>query len=166
MKIVIASGYYDPINGPGHIAYLKMSKEIATKDGLLVVIVNNDNQAILKKGKYFMKCSDRMTILRELRSVDVVVESIDTDRTVRKTIEMVYQNYKKIYGESLDMWLSNGGDVNNDENMPEKEVCDRLGIKLTEKLGEKISSSSWLTGLKARKDVEGSSIVNLSHIGI
>ena len=119
-----------------------------------------------KKGKYFMKCSDRMTILRELRSVDVVVESIDTDRTVRKTIEMVYQNYKKIYGESLDMWLSNGGDVNNDENMPEKEVCDRLGIKLTEKLGEKISSSSWLTGLKARKDVEGSSIANLSHIGI
>ena len=153
MKIVIASGYYDPLNGKGHVDYLQMSKKIATDDGFLVVIVNNDDQAILKKGKFFMKCSERMIILRELKSVDEVVESIDNDRTVRKTIEMIYNKYKNIYGDCLDMWLSNGGDVNNDDSMPEKTICDKLGIKLTEKLGDKISSSSWLTGLKAHSSL-------------
>ena len=150
MKIVIISGYFDPINGPGHIDYLKLSKEVATKDGLLVVIVNNDEQAILKKGKFFMKSVDRVTILKELRDVDDVVESIDSDRTVRKTIKMVYNKYKNRYGDKLEMLLANGGDVNNDESMPEKSVCDELGIKLTEKLGDKVSSSSWLTGLKSK----------------
>ena len=150
MKIVLTSGYFDPINGAGHIAYLKMSKEIATKDGLLVVIVNNDEQAILKKGKYFMKCSDRIAIIKEFRDVDDVVESIDSDRTVRRTIEMVFDKYKSIYGDDFDIWLAIGGDVSNDENMPEKCICDKLGIKFTEKLGDKISSSSWLTGLKSK----------------
>ena len=45
-KIVIASGYFDPIH-VGHLEYLKMASELGDK---LVVIVNNDKQAILKKG--------------------------------------------------------------------------------------------------------------------
>ena len=44
-KIVCVSGYFDPIH-VGHIEYFKKSKEIGDK---LMVIVNNDNQAVLKK---------------------------------------------------------------------------------------------------------------------
>ena len=46
-KIVCVSGYFDPIH-VGHIEYFKLSREIGTK---LMVIVNNDHQATLKKGK-------------------------------------------------------------------------------------------------------------------
>jgi glycerol-3-phosphate cytidylyltransferase-like family protein len=44
MKIVIISGYFDPINGSGHVEYIKLSKQFAGKDGKLVLIVNNDDQ--------------------------------------------------------------------------------------------------------------------------
>ena len=151
MKIVIASGYFDPLNGSGHIEYLKLSKNIAGVDGKLIIIVNNDEQAILKKGKYFMKCDERINIIRELRDVDDVIKSIDLDRTVCKTIELVHEKYTNMFkntNEKLDIWFSNGGDQFND-SIPEKPICEKLGIKLVDNLGEKISSSSWLTGLKS-----------------
>ena len=47
-------------NGPihiGHIEYFKLSKNIGDK---LMVIVNNDKQAELKKGKAFMPCDERI----------------------------------------------------------------------------------------------------------
>ena len=84
-KIVCVSGYFDPIH-VGHIEYFKKSKTIGTK---LMVIVNNDQQAVLKKGKAFMPCKERMDIIRELKCVDYVVESIDNDRTVCATLLQV-----------------------------------------------------------------------------
>jgi len=45
MKIVAVSGYFDPIH-VGHLEYLKMSKKLGDK---LVVIVNNNDQCVLKK---------------------------------------------------------------------------------------------------------------------
>jgi hypothetical protein len=39
--------------------------------------------------------------------------------------------------------FANGGDQNND-TIPEREVCDKMGIKLVDGLGNKIQSSSWL----------------------
>ena len=62
-KIVCVSGYFDPIH-IGHIEYFKLSKEIGTK---LMVIVNNDHQAQLKKGKAFMPAKERMKIIEELK---------------------------------------------------------------------------------------------------
>ena len=38
MKIIIASGYFDPIH-VGHIEYLKLAKELRDK---LIVILNSD----------------------------------------------------------------------------------------------------------------------------
>lgn len=141
MKIVIISGYYDPITC-GHIEYIKLSKEFAGKDGKLIVIVNNDDQAILKKGKFFMTCEDRIVIISELRNVDETIKSIDIDRTVCKTLEMIYKKYDKD-----ELWFANGGDAFN-HNIPERPVCEKLGIKMVDGFGDKIRSSSWLTGLK------------------
>lgn len=132
---VCISGYFDPLH-KGHLKYIKMGKEYAGENGKLTVIVNNDQQAILKKGKYFMDCQERMEILRSIRWVDEVVESIDTDRTVCKTLEEINPEV-----------FANGGDQFNDA-IPEKEVCHRLGILLVDGFGDKIQSSSWLTGLK------------------
>lgn len=43
--VVVASGYFDPIH-EGHIEYLKLAKQLGDR---LIVIVNNDFQARLKK---------------------------------------------------------------------------------------------------------------------
>jgi D-beta-D-heptose 7-phosphate kinase/D-beta-D-heptose 1-phosphate adenosyltransferase len=144
MKIIIASGYYDPVT-IGHIEYLKLSKKFIG-EGKLIVIVNNDDQAILKKGKSFMKCDDRIIIMRELKDVDDVIKSIDIDKSVCKTVEFIYNKYKNIY-DNLEIWFANGGDSFNNK-IPEKIICDKYNIKLIDNLGEKIASSSWLTGLK------------------
>ena len=69
MSIACVSGYFDPIH-IGHIEYFKKSKNIADK---LMVIVNNDEQAVLKKGKAFMPADERIKIIQELKCVDYVV---------------------------------------------------------------------------------------------
>jgi len=56
MSIACVSGYFDPIH-IGHIEYFKLSKNVADK---LMVIVNNDEQATLKKGKVFMPVDERI----------------------------------------------------------------------------------------------------------
>lgn len=143
MRIVIISGYFDPIT-VGHLEYIKLSKKIA-EGGKLLVIVNNDEQAILKKGKSFISCDDRILILNEIKNVDEVIKSIDKNRTVCDTLKYIYSVYK-----NNELWFVNGGDQFND-NIPEKPICEELGIELMDGLGYKIRSSSWLTGLKSLK---------------
>jgi cytidyltransferase-like protein len=126
--IVCVSGYLNPIH-VGHIEYLEKSKNLGTK---LVVIVNNDKQAILKKGSSFMNESERLKIIRSLKIVDMAVLSIDEDRTVCKTLEAIRPDI-----------FTNGDDQTN-EIIPEKDICDKLNIKLVDGLGLKIQSSSWL----------------------
>lgn len=99
-----------------------------------MVIVNNDLQAEQKKGKAFMPLKERIKIIEELRCVDFVVGSIDKDRTVCKTLESI---------EPKPDYFCNGGDQNNN-TIPETDVCLQRGIELRDGFGEKIQSSSWL----------------------
>ena len=62
MKLVAISGYFDPLH-VGHLEYIKLSKKLGDR---LVVIVNNDFQSKLKKGKSFMNESDRIEIVKQL----------------------------------------------------------------------------------------------------
>jgi glycerol-3-phosphate cytidylyltransferase-like family protein len=62
-----------------------------------MVIVNNHEQAILKKGKPFMHCDERIEIIRELSCVDIVVKSIDTDRTVCQMLGTVEHPTPRVY---------------------------------------------------------------------
>ena len=139
-KRVCASMYADPLH-VGHLEYLQQAKEIAGEDGDLVVIVNNDHQATLKKGRPFMKAVERVKILASLRMVDEVHLSIDQDRTVCQTIASIHPPITHFV---------NGGDQNN-KGIPEAPMCMEMGIELIDGLGEKIQSSSTLTGLHAVK---------------
>ena len=130
ISIACVSGYFDPIH-IGHIEYFKLSKKTADK---LMVIVNNDDQAKLKKGTHFMPVDERIKIIQELRCVDYVVKSVDTDRTVCKTLETLVPR---------PTYFCNGGDQNNN-SIPETDICNKLGIILLDGFGEKIQSSSWL----------------------
>ena len=132
---VAVSGYFDPIH-VGHLEYLKMAKELGDS---LVVIVNNNYQCKLKKGKPFMDQNDRIEIVKALRFVDEVFLSIDQDRTVSKSLEVVKPDI-----------FANGGDRATSE-VPETPICKKYNIKMVDGLGNKIRSSSNLTGLKEIK---------------
>ena len=128
---VAVSGYFDPIH-VGHLEYLRMAKELGDS---LVVIVNNNYQCKLKKGKHFMDENDRVEIVKALRFVDEVFLSVDKDRTVCKSLEEIKPDI-----------FANGGDRATSE-VPETPVCKKFNIKMVDGLGDKIRSSSSLTGL-------------------
>ena len=94
MKIVAVSGYFDPIH-VAHLEYLKMSKKLGDK---LVVIVNNNYQCILKKGKPFMDEKDRLEIVKSLEMVDEVFLSIDKDKTVCASLGSNFKTWVAWYG--------------------------------------------------------------------
>lgn len=126
MKLVAASGYFDPLH-VGHIEYLTRAKTLGDK---LVVIVNNDYQAGLKKGNPFMIEGDRIQIIRSLRMVDQVFLSIDLDPTVCKSLAFLKPQI-----------FAKGGDRFSSE-IPEAKVCKDNNIIIVDGLGEKIRSSS------------------------
>lgn len=137
MKIVCVSGYFDVFH-QGHLEYLEKAKALGDK---LYVIVNNDHQASLKKGKSFMPASERVRIIRSIYCVDAAIIATDKDRTVCETLRLIHPDI-----------FANGGDQNNNV-IPERAVCEELGIELVDGLGDKIQSSSWLLA-KAREQLK------------
>lgn len=136
-KIIIVSGYFNPIH-KGHLEYFIHAK---SKGDLLFVIVNSDHQRQLKGSKEFQKEDERLFIVHHIKEVDQAFLSVDQDRTVCKTLEMLY----KQFGKTHQLAFANGGDQNN-SSIPEVPTCKALGIELIDGLGEKIQSSSWLIG--------------------
>jgi glycerol-3-phosphate cytidylyltransferase-like family protein len=105
----------------------------------LFVIINSDHQRVLKGSKEFQQEAERVFIVSNIKSVDYSILSIDLDRTVCKTIEKIAVDY----GADYDLSFANGGDQNNN-TIPERLICDQMGINLVDGLGDKIQSSSWL----------------------
>tara|TARA_Y100000310_G_scaffold315101_1_gene365280 strand:+ start:758 stop:1168 length:411 start_codon:yes stop_codon:yes gene_type:complete len=129
---VAASGYFDPLH-IGHLDYLELARELGDK---LIVIVNNDEQTKLKKGKPFMLENDRLRIIKSLKCVDEAFISIDNDATVCKSLRMCLPNI-----------FTNGGDRKIEE-IPEAKTCRHWGIEIVDGLGKKIRSSSKLVKSK------------------
>lgn len=127
LSIICTSGYYDPLH-PGHIECFRLAKQL----GNLIVIVNNDIQAIRKNGKVFQPLEDRLTIIKAIRYIDDAIASIDMDDLVCNTLRLVHPDY-----------FVKGGDWNED-NFPEpmRKVCKEIGCKIIFGLGEKIRASS------------------------
>ena len=134
-KAIIVSGYFNPIH-KGHLEYFQNAKKLAD---FLFVIVNSDHQRALKQSKEFQLEDERMLIVSSLKPVDKAILSIDKDRTVCQTIASI----AKDYGQEYDLAFANGGDQNN-TTIPERPICEKMGIALLDGLGDKIQSSSWL----------------------
>ena len=137
MKVVITSMYANPIH-PGHIECLEMARKLGDR---LVVIVNNDHQQMLKIGKIYQDEDFRFKVIRSLKPVDDVMLSVDKDGSVCQSIETVHLNEKMIYGEHTEFIFAKGGD-RFVSNIPEVEVCNRLGIKIIDGLGAKTHNST------------------------
>ena len=134
-KAVILSGYFNPIH-KGHLEYFNNARALGDA---LFVIVNSDHQRELKGSKAFQNEEERLYIVSNIKAVDRAILSIDSDRTVCETLKKIAEDF----GSEYELTFANGGDQNND-TIPEKPVCEAVGITLVDGLGDKVQSSSWL----------------------
>ena len=134
LKAIIVSGYFNPL----HIGHLELFIKAKSFGDQLWVIVNSDLQRELKGSKPFMVENERLKIVKAIRYVDHAIISIDKNKTQCDTLKFA-ENYMK----EFELFFANGGDQNNNK-IPEAQLCKSKGIGLIEGLGSKIQSSSWL----------------------
>lgn len=117
----------------------------------LIVIVNNDKQQLLKKGKIILDEKNRLRLMRALKGVDQVVLSIDEDPAIIKTLEMVAQQHP---GDELV--FANGGDRDSAKAVPEADVCSRYNIEMIFDAGgtEKTDSSTRINQAIGNEEVK------------
>jgi D-beta-D-heptose 7-phosphate kinase/D-beta-D-heptose 1-phosphate adenosyltransferase len=134
-KIIVAvSGGFDPLH-PGHVRMFTAAKKLGDE---LVVILNNDNWLLQKKGFVFMPEKQRKEVLQALKSIDRVIiskhQKKSKDTSVCAELATLRPNI-----------FANGGDRFK-SNIPEVALAKKLGIKLVFGIGQggKVESSSWL----------------------
>lgn len=128
-RIVMTSGFFDPIH-PGHISCFQESRKYGD---CVVVVVNGDQSATLKKGRSFQPLSTRCSIVSAVSGVDFVIPfEIENDPTVCVALEQIKPNF-----------FTKGGDRTGIENIPEWPICQKLGIEVVTSVGlDKLWSSS------------------------
>ncbi len=135
MKIVIESGFFNPLHG-GHLDMIEAGAKLGDK---LIVIVNNDAQQVMKKGKVILTAENRARLIGALRDVDEVLISVDEDPTVIKSLEIIAQKYPED-----ELVFANGGDRDSEKAIPEGDVCRQYNIEMVFGVGgtEKADSST------------------------
>ena len=115
---VLTSGGYDPVH-PGHLSCIR---DAHYEGDECIVVVNDDDFLIRKKGRAFMSHMVRCQIMSMF------------DDSVCEALEIIRPDI-----------FAKGGDRNID-NIPEKETCDKLGIKIVQGMGDNKywSSSNFL----------------------
>jgi len=137
-RLIVTSGGFDPMH-VGHLRCLIESAELARKSGpkfKLAVIVNGDGFLLRKKGYAFMPESERLEIIAGVRGVDYVVPWDDGGQTVTGALEILHP-----------FAFTKGGDRDAAANVPEFDLCEKMGTKVIFNVGGgKIQSSSSLVG--------------------
>jgi len=132
-KLVAVSGGFDPI----HFGHVKLIEEAKKLGDNLVVILNNDNWLIKKKGYAFMPQTQRVHIVNSNKDVDGVIVTTHPENPDDMSVCDVLEQLKP------DIF-ANGGDRHK-ENIPEYELCEKLGIEMVFNVGGvKIESSTEL----------------------
>lgn len=149
-RVVAVSGGFDPV----HIGHVRMFQEARKLGDYLVVILNNDNWIMDKKGAVFMPVEERAEIIRAFSCVDQVFVTDhkrgDLDRSVGKALRVIRPNV-----------FANGGD-RKQGSLPsvEEVMCREYDIEMVYGVGGgKIQSSSWLID-KAKQHGQSDTNVN------
>lgn len=133
MKVVIVSGFFNPLHG-GHLDMIEAAALMGDK---LIVVVNNDTQQIIKKGKIILNEQNRARLVGALRVVDDTIISIDEDPTVIKTLQMI-----AIQHPGDELIFANGGDRDSEKVIPETQVCRDYNIKMVMGVGGTVKADS------------------------
>ena len=131
---VIVSGYFSPL----HVGHLDMIDASAALGDELLVIVNNNAQQMIKKGKIIMDEADRLRVVLALRAVSDAIVAVDDDRTVSASLAALARKYP-----DHRLIFANGGDRKPDF-VPETPTCEEHGIEMVFGVGgnDKADSSS------------------------
>jgi cytidyltransferase-like protein len=126
---VAVSGFFNPLH-EGHLKLFFAAKKLGTH---LVVIVNNDKQVALKGSCPLLNEKTRLEIISNLRLVDGVVLSIDTDATVCKTLKEIRPHI-----------FANGGDRNGNDGQStaEEKVCAEIECDIVYGVGGNLKQAS------------------------
>ena len=129
--VVCVSGGFQVLH-LGHIRLFREAKKYGTK---LVVLLNNDNWLQKKKGIVNVNQNARKEILESIKYID---EIIITDHLPNTTDMSVCKELEKLSPQ----YFINGGDRFSD-NIPEYQLCNKLGIDMVFNVGgDKIDSST------------------------
>ena len=117
----------------GHLRCLQNSAEIARQNKVqLVVIVNGDGFLHRKKGFAFMPEAERAEIIAGIAGVDAVVLWDDGTQFVTGALEIL-----------RPIIFTKGGDRDSAANVPEFDLCEKIGCKVMFGVGGgKVQSSS------------------------
>ena len=135
-RLVVTSGGFDPLH-VGHLRCIIESAEIARKSGIrvrLAVIVNGNGFLLRKKSYAFMPENERMEIIAGIASVDYVIPWDDGGQTVTGALDIL-----------KPLIFTKGGDRDAAANVPEFDLCEKIGTRVIFNVGGgKIQSSSTL----------------------
>lgn len=136
MKIVLVTGGFDPMHS-GHLAYFEAAKKLGDR---LIVGVNSDLWLARKKGRPFMRITERMSIIKSLKMVDSVFAFSDDDGTACDAIQKALNTYPE-----ANIVFANGGDRTSN-NIPEMEMEGLERVEFVFGVGgeDKKNSSSWI----------------------
>jgi len=115
---VMISGGFDPI----HVGHIRLIRE-AAEYGDVIVAMNSDDWIFRQKGFNSIGFNERKEFLMAIKGVLNVVSVCDEDDTVCAALI-----------EHRPTYFANGGD-RNENNTPEKIVCEELGIKMLWNIG-------------------------------
>ena len=134
----LVSGGFDPV----HVGHLRMFQDAKNLSNKVILLLNNDEWLIKKKGKPFMNQNQRKEILEEFKSITEVIIQTSSEKSSSRAIEEFVNN-----NSNKSICYCNGGDRSNIKNILESDICQKLGVSLEFGIGgeEKVESSSQLT---------------------
>lgn len=142
--IVLTSGGFDPIHA-GHTKLLIDSDANIHGCATLIVLVNDDEFLLRKKGYVFMPHEERMEIVAAIRGVDYVVPWSSPTQFVDAAIRQLRPRF-----------FTKGGDRSSPAQIApcELQACEEVGCQILYGIGgsEKVQSSSWLVERKQQRD--------------
>jgi len=134
--VVAVSGGFDPL----HVGHIRLFRDAKSFGNELVVILNNDNWLMKKKGFVFIPQQERKEIIEGIKWVDRVVFTkhgpSPKDMSVCKELRKLKPDF-----------FANGGDrLRNNVPLPEVSACKEINCSVVFDIGRggKIQSSSWL----------------------
>src|SRR5215204_948269 len=113
-KASIVSGYF----GPLHEGHLDLFEEARARSGYLIVIVNNDRQQILKKGRLILGEQARARIVAALRVVDAVYIAVEDGPGIDGSFDVIRSEFP-----DTELEFCNGGDRRNIDSLPVEEIA-------------------------------------------
>lgn len=134
----LVSGGFDPV----HVGHLRMFQGAQNLSDKVILLLNNDEWLIKKKGKPFMNQDQRKEILDQFISISEVIIQTYSDKSSSEAIKDFVKN-----NPNKTICYCNGGDRSNIKKILEADVCKKLGVVLEFGVGgdKKVESSSQLT---------------------